>query len=264
MMSKKTFAIADVHGRADLLEAMHRFIAEHASNDAADPQIIYLGDICDRGPQSKKCFNMVQRTLKNFASSVLIRGNHDNWFLRAIRYGEERAKMNWLNKGGLETLDSYLRGNSSEVMDIIDQFHEDHLDLVENAETHVIRENICFTHAGIMPGKAIAKQDAYDMMWVRDDFLDHVGHLEKVVVHGHTPVGDRPVVTENRISLDTDAYVSGRLTALVIDWEDNTVRFFQTDGNAAAVVEVQPVLQNRGLGFATDFIFENVEVAQAA
>ena len=64
-MTKKTISIADIHGRADLLEAIHRFIADHASEDGIDPQIIYLGDICDRGPQSKKCFNMVQRTLKN-------------------------------------------------------------------------------------------------------------------------------------------------------------------------------------------------------
>jgi serine/threonine protein phosphatase 1 len=264
MMTKKTIAIADIHGRADLLEAIHRFIADHASADSVDPQIIYLGDICDRGPHSKKCFNMVQRTLKNFASSVFIRGNHDNWFLRSVRYGEERAKTNWIGKGGTATLDSYYLGESREAMDIIDEFHQDHLDLVEDAATHVIRENVCFTHAGIMPGKAIADQDPYDMMWVREDFLDHVGHLEKVVVHGHTHIGTLPVVTENRISLDTDANQTGRLTALVIDWEEKTVRFFQTDGSAASVIEVQPVLKNRGLGVATDFIFEDAAIAKAA
>jgi serine/threonine protein phosphatase 1 len=264
MVSQKTFAIADIHGRADLLEAMHSFIADHASVDDVDPQIIYLGDICDRGPQSKKCFNMVQRTLKALPESELICGNHDDWFLRAIRYGEERAKLNWIDKGGVETLHSYYVGDSAIGMSIIDEHHEDHLDLVENASSHVVRGNVCFTHAGIMPGVALDQQAAYDMMWVREDFLEHVGHLSHVVVHGHTPVGDRPVVTENRISLDTNAHVSGRLTAVVIDWEEQTVEFFQTDGDAMSVVKVEPVMLNRGFGFATDFIFGDDELAVAA
>jgi len=34
-------------------------------------------------------------------------------------------------------------------------------------------------------------------------------------VHGHTIVGDKPVVTKNRVSIDTGAYRSGILTAAV-------------------------------------------------
>lgn len=265
MTTKKTIAIADVHGRSDLLEAVHRFIADYASVDASEPEIIYLGDICDHGPQSKKCFNLVKRTLENFANSTLIRGNHDNWFLKAVRYGDGRAAMNWINQGGVQTLASYYVGALKDAIEIVDEFHEDHLDLVENASTYMVRGNVCFTHAGIKPGVAIAEQDEYDLMWIRDEFLSHVGHLEKVVVHGHSAVeGGLPEVTENRISLDTDAYQTGRLSFLVIDWEERSVKFFQTDGNADAVVEVEPVKLNRGLGLATDHIWRSWGVKNVA
>ena len=37
-----------------------------------------------------------------------------------------------------------------------------------------------------------------------------------MVVHGHTPVPE-PEVLANRVNVDTGAFASGRLTALVID-----------------------------------------------
>jgi serine/threonine protein phosphatase 1 len=38
----------------------------------------------------------------------------------------------------------------------------------------------------------------------------------KIVVHGHTPVL-APEVKHNRINIDTGAYISGRLTTLVLE-----------------------------------------------
>jgi serine/threonine protein phosphatase 1 len=97
-------------------------------------------------------------------------------------------------------------------------------------------------------------------MWIRDPFLDHVGRLQNIIVHGHTVVGDLPVVTENRISIDTGAYHSGRLTAVAID--NGSFRFFQTDGSFKSVVDVEPVLLDRGLGTVFDNnMNEYVEIA---
>jgi serine/threonine protein phosphatase 1 len=50
-------------------------------------------------------------------------------------------------------------------------------------------------------------------LWIRDAFLDETGPFGKVVVHGHTPVPE-PVVRSNQIGIDTGAVFSGRLTAL--------------------------------------------------
>ena len=55
------------------------------------------------------------------------------------------------------------------------------------------------------------------LLWIRAEFLDFEGILPRRVVHGHTIMGDRPVVKANRISIDTGAFRSGILTAAVLD-----------------------------------------------
>ncbi len=47
----------------------------------------------------------------------------------------------------------------------------------------------------------------------------------KLVVHGHT-IAEEPQVKANRIGIDTGAYATGVLTALVL--EGNERRFLQT------------------------------------
>ncbi|RYD51553.1 MAG: serine/threonine protein phosphatase, partial [Verrucomicrobiaceae bacterium] len=50
-MSPLTIAIADIHGRRDLLEIMLQKIAEYVGD--RPHTIITLGDYVDRGPDSK-------------------------------------------------------------------------------------------------------------------------------------------------------------------------------------------------------------------
>jgi calcineurin-like phosphoesterase family protein len=47
----KTYAIADLHGRFDLLEMALAKIADHAELSAT---VVALGDYVDRGPDSRK------------------------------------------------------------------------------------------------------------------------------------------------------------------------------------------------------------------
>ncbi len=90
-----------------------------------------------------------------------------------------------------------------------------------------------FAHAGVKPGTPLDQQSEDDLLWIRQEFLDHEGDFGKIVVHGHTPVKsveDRG----NRINIDTGAYASwmsirvgdrwGRDTILGYDWMENTSR----------------------------------------
>jgi serine/threonine protein phosphatase 1 len=69
-----------------------------------------------------------------------------------------------------------------------------------------------------------------DLIWIRREFHRHVGLYEKIVVHGHTPVVE-PEVMPNRVNVDTGAYASGVLTALVIEGSDKQIL---SVGNASA------------------------------
>lgn len=90
-------------------------------------------------------------------------------------------------------------------------------------------------------------------MWIREPFLNHCGKLPRVVVHGHSVMDPpRPVITENRISMDTGACWTGRLSVLVIDQARRELSFFQTDGESRSIVKVDPVERNRGDGTLLD------------
>jgi serine/threonine protein phosphatase 1 len=54
------------------------------------------------------------------------------------------------------------------------------------------------------------------MMWIRDDFLNSKADFGALVVHGHTPKA-APDLRPNRIGIDTGAYMTGVLTALVLE-----------------------------------------------
>ena len=73
-----------------------------------------------------------------------------------------------------------------------------------------------FAHAGVKPGVPLDQQTGQDFMWIREDFLDSEEPHPFIVVHGHTP-RDEPEFLPNRIGIDTGAFASGRLTALVLE-----------------------------------------------
>jgi len=73
-----------------------------------------------------------------------------------------------------------------------------------------------FVHAGIRPHVPLDHQVAEDLLWIRDDFLESNEEFGKIVVHGHT-ITAQPDVRRNRIGIDTGAFASGTLTALVLE-----------------------------------------------
>jgi len=80
-------------------------------------------------------------------------------------------------------------------------------------------------HAGVRPGVPLEYQRAADLLWIRDEFLSSRKSFGKIVVHGHTPT-ESPELLSNRINIDTGAFVTGRLTCLVLEGESR--RFLST------------------------------------
>jgi serine/threonine protein phosphatase 1 len=82
-----------------------------------------------------------------------------------------------------------------------------------------------FAHAGIRPRVPVERQDPEDLMWIRREFLSAGDFGGLCVVHGHSQVTEA-VDLPHRISVDTGAYHSGRLTCAVLD--GGTRRFMST------------------------------------
>lgn len=252
MFMPLTYAIGDVHGRSDLLQAILDFVERDAADRGRPPRIVLLGDIVDRGHDSKGCLDVVGRLLADHPTSVFLRGNHDDWFLRYLE-GDRREIRTWFHNGGMETLDSYTNLDVDEARRLILEEHSSHLGLLRRSSLMVDESPFAFVHAGIRPGAKLGDQSPNDLMWIREPFFSHHGRLDRVVVHGHSVIEEgRPMVTENRISMDTAACWSGRLSVLMIDQEAGLLSFHQTDGDHRSVVEVEPIRHDRGLGTVLD------------
>ncbi|WP_167508514.1 MULTISPECIES: metallophosphoesterase [unclassified Mesorhizobium] len=241
-MAHVTYAIGDVHGRADLLESLLAAIAEDADASGAEPRVLFLGDIVDRGPCSREAMDLVCDTLARWPRSRLIRGNHDAYFLdfmTADQVDEDRFGR-WLRRiGGYQTMESYGLLSAGSIRDAADRFradHASHLQALKDASPIVVDDRFAYVHAGIDPSRPVGDQDPKDLMMIRDRFLDHEGQLSHIIVHGHTPTSDSmPDSRPYRIAIDTGAYASGRLTCLAISADERNLHFLFATASGGSI-----------------------------
>lgn len=235
------YVIGDIHGRLDLFTAMIDAIeADDASRPAADTQIILLGDLVDRGPDSA---GVVARTRAWQAARPVrvLAGNHEEMFLNAFQKPE--VLRHFLKHGGRETILSYgLSKKQFNAMNLEELFAmlpqlipQSERDYIDGFEEIIVAGDYAFVHAGIDPALPLEEQKRSDMLWIRDRFLSHEGALEKVIVHGHT-IFSKVMDCGNRIGIDTGAFRSGVLTALVLEADQKRViQASQTDGGPTEI-----------------------------
>ncbi len=212
-----TYAIGDIHGRLDLLERLLDSVEADAADRSASALVVFTGDYVDRGPASRGVVARIMAGPRRPGDRFLpIRGNHDALFATAVTEGNVIPDWAWTLY--LHTLESY--GLTLETLTGRDAELRRHAAWA--MALPLIHDNgrFVFVHAGIRPGVPLDRQDPEDLIWIREPFLTYEGRLPRRVVHGHTIMGDQPVVTPNRISIDTGAYRSGILTAAVLDPAD--------------------------------------------
>ena len=222
-------AVGDVHGRLDLVENLWAQIDAASRLSPARRRImIFVGDYIDRGPQSRE---LIDRLLKGFAGfeMICLKGNHDDTLLQFLT--DPTIGDAWRSFGGLETLRSYgithAEGKnwSQTRSEFAAALPREHLEFLKNLKLHVTVGDYLFVHAGLKPRVPLEEQSETDLLWIREEFLDSTVNFGRIVVHGHTPT-DAPVVRRNRIGIDTGAYITNNLTAVVL--EERTRRFLST------------------------------------
>ena len=220
---RRVYAIGDIHGRSDLFDRLLGLIEEdERERGPAATEIVLLGDLIDRGPDSKGVVDRAMALARTRPTRCLM-GNHEEVFLRAVE-GDARA-LRFLGRiGGRETLLSY--GVSDRDYRELDhdaltallrrQVPREHVDFLSGFESWVEIGDYLFVHAGIRPHVALEEQARSDLCWIRDEFLDHRESFGRMVVHGHS-ITDRVDLRPNRIGIDTGAYASDRLTAIGVE-----------------------------------------------
>ena len=231
----RAYAVGDVHGRADLLEQLLARIEEdHRSRAPAKGVVIFLGDLIDRGPDSAKVVERLRTYAPDGITPRFLLGNHEEVLLRLLA-GERGVLDSWLTFGGAECLKSYgvdsaaIRAMSEEqgLLEIAKAIPAAHQAFLSGFADTARLGDYLFVHAGIRPGLDLSLQSQSDLRWIRAPFLDDDSDHGFVVVHGHT-IADQVVEKPNRIGIDTGAYRTGVLTALVLEGADR--RYLDTAG----------------------------------
>ena len=225
---QRAYAIGDVHGCLEQLEALHQAVAaDLAERPVAEAVLVHLGDYVDRGPDSAA---VVARLAAGppipGLYTVNLMGNHEHMMLDALVSGQEEAAELWLSNGGANTLFSWGVPRQVKPTDWAARIPRPHLLFLRDLVlTHRLGPYL-FVHAGVRPGVHLSAQVRQDLLWIREPFLSAKGDLGDepgmVVVHGHTPV-KAPVVRPNRIGIDTGAVMGGVLTCVVL--EDDRLGF---------------------------------------
>jgi len=222
-MGRRVYAIGDVHGRLDLLDQLLAQIEEDMRElQPAKVSVVLLGDMIDRGPNSKGVLHRAMAGLE-WATLYCVLGNHERMLL-AVLDGNEAVAVPWFQFGGRETLASWgvdLARLSEPAPAGIVEAARDALSALDCSYLrHLAYRLRCgdymFVHAGIRPGIRLDRQRPDDLLWIREPFLESRRYHGAVIVHGHSisqDIEERP----NRIGIDTGAYRTGRLTALVLE-----------------------------------------------
>lgn len=234
---QRFYAVGDIHGRLDLLDALIAQIdADHAARGPAEVHLVFLGDLVDRGPQSRGVVERVMELCTKRANTRCLGGNHEDILLRCLE-GDKRTLSTFHRVGGRETLISY--GVSADDYDAAsldeisllaqDAVPKDHIAFLSGLGDYLLAGSYLFVHAGIMPGMPLADQSREAMRWIRGEFTECPDDFGVMVIHGHT-ITEAVDARTNRIGIDTGAYATGRLTAIGLE---ATERWFLSTQGAA-------------------------------
>ena len=226
----RSYAIGDSHGQIALLHRAHALIAADraATGDSAAP-VIHLGDLVDRGPDSRGVIDLLMAGIAAGQPWQAIKGNHDRMFtgfLQDVRYHDAglRHDLAWLHPrlGGSATLASYGVANAGDRplarvhAEAVAAVPPGHRQFLQTRPSWILRGELLFVHAGIRPGVDLHDQTEDDLVWIRSPFLEDRRDHGVLVVHGHTAL-DEPSHTGNRVNLDSGAAYGGPLTVAVFE-----------------------------------------------
>jgi serine/threonine protein phosphatase 1 len=170
-----TYIISDIHGCNDTFRKALKSIALKKTD-----KLILLGDLIDRGPDSKAVLDTVLLLIEHGFDIECVMGNHEKMFLNAFKDITER--VNWIKNGGKETLKSFLVSK-------IERIPNKYIKFIKTFKTHLELGKYIFVHAGINMTLKEPFEDVHSLLWLRNwkEFYDEKWLNGRVVIHGHTP-----------------------------------------------------------------------------
>lgn len=219
------FVVGDVHGCADLMERLlHRIDTYIEAEKLTNPLLAFVGDLVDFGPESRIVLNRLQGLSQEFPNNfVCLMGNHERMLLDFLDQPERKAAR-WLRAGGPATLASF--GLLPPADKTPEAYHACAQALSRAMGSELVgwlrsrplswqSGSLWVVHAAADPRVAMPEQSDRVLLWGHPEF-EVMGRKDGAwVAHGHHAV-ETPVARDGRISVDTGAWETGRLTAAAI------------------------------------------------
>ena len=203
----KTYAISDIYGGNQQL-----IVLLPALNIQSDDTLIFLGDVIDRGVNSKGVLDTIIH-YQTLCHVILIKGNHEEMMLGAVH--EREYLKYWLKFGGIETLQSF--GVTADLQDL-KQIPFSYFKLLKSAIPYYENQDFIFTHATPLPHLPMDKQTDDSLRWRFIPLDGQNAHISgKTIICGHSAQKNGKVYHQNGlICVDTFAHGDGCLTAIEV------------------------------------------------
>lgn len=235
---RNLFIISDIHGMyKQLNELLHYW-------NRAD-MLVILGDLVDRGLQSREVLQRILALKKAFPEQVLVcQGNHDEMLLEFLKTPSDSYQL-YRQMGGEPTIQSFLDGLSLtekpyspfEKASVIQLHYAEEIQLLKDAQSYAEIGKVLLTHAGFDSSSPDYRQTYNnDFLWMRDHYLKP--NLTPFVnVFGHTPVtlihksNDVWVSEDKRyIGIDGGAFLTGQLNAVLLSEKGELLETYKVQG----------------------------------
>ena len=190
--------IGDIHGQIKMLKKLLEHLPKR------DCKLIFTGDYINYGNNTKAVIDYLIQ-IKEKYDCTFISGNHEKNF---IDYIENHNLFEYLNKGGIESLLSYVDKYKNNVhYEILSKIPEEHITFLNDLLTDYEYGNYRISHQG---GSRFKKFDKLLKSSKENNYTIICGHfLQK---------NKSPYISEKVICIDTGCgVIDGPLTAVNID-----------------------------------------------
>jgi Calcineurin-like phosphoesterase len=177
------YFIGDVHGCIKTLKELVRQICIIDE----DPELYFVGDLIDRGPDSKAVIDYIIELNKIGVKSKSVRGNHEEMLINAYLHSQIITDTDWYANGAGNTIKSF-DVNADLKKLVKDLIPEAYFQYCAALHYFIELPEYIIVHAGLNFRISNPLTDFKAMIWSREEQYDKALVNGKKIIHGHSPI----------------------------------------------------------------------------